>query len=120
MRGKSWPLRALQLSAFKTCVSEQVADTAEHARKAAAKVVVGYDTTMVGPPVLSIEDAINQNSYHQLHWLALNSMYPVGDILNGFAGADLIIEGAEVHMFRILFQLYTLFKFSDFKLFCRR
>lgn len=105
------------MSAFKTRVSEQVADTAEHAWKAAAKVIVGYDTTTVGPPVLSVEDAINQNSYHQLHWLASNSMYPVGDIVNGFAGADLIIEGAEVHMFMILFQLYTLFKFSDFKLF---
>lgn len=66
-----------------------VADTPEHARRAVAKVNITYQDLK---PILSVEDAIKNNSFFQPDKKILH-----GDVEKAFKEADHVIEG-EVHI----------------------
>ena len=62
---------------------------------AAKQAVVEYSTENLLPPILTIEDAIQQNSYIQMPpFLAPK---PVGDYSQGMSEADHKILSADVH-----------------------
>lgn len=62
---------------------------------AAQQAVVEYATDDLEPPILSIEDAIEHNSFFEIPAY----LYPkqVGDFSKGMAEADHRIQSAEVH-----------------------
>eukprot|EP00252_Welwitschia_mirabilis_P005228 TRINITY_DN1571_c0_g1_i1.p1 TRINITY_DN1571_c0_g1~~TRINITY_DN1571_c0_g1_i1.p1 ORF type:complete len:1281 (+),score=269.60 TRINITY_DN1571_c0_g1_i1:1241-5083(+) len=89
-----------QLFAEKTveCIGQpiglMVANTWHEAKVAANKVKVHYDTETLGPPILTVDDAIAKESFHQVPgWC---SPKPVGDFQKGMMDADHKIESAEV------------------------
>jgi hypothetical protein len=61
---------------------------------ASKQAVVEYSMDNLGPPILSIEDAIEHKSYFEIPPM----FYPkeVGDFSKGMAEADKKIESAEV------------------------
>ena len=61
---------------------------------AAKQAVVEYSTENLQPPILTIEDAIQQNSYFQIPTFL--SPKPVGDYDQGVSEADHTLS-AEVH-----------------------
>jgi indole-3-acetaldehyde oxidase len=72
----------------------QIAETQRYANMAAKQAVVEYSTENLQPPILTIEDAIQRNSYIQIPpFLAPK---PVGDYNKGMAEADHKILSAEV------------------------
>ncbi|XP_057820300.2 indole-3-acetaldehyde oxidase isoform X2 [Cryptomeria japonica] len=73
-----------------------VADTWHDAKRAADKVTIDYDCETLGPPILSVEDAVAKNSFYQVPgWMAPK---PIGDLAKGMSEADIRIESAEVRM----------------------
>lgn len=73
-----------------------VANTWHNARKAADKVKVDHNCELLGPPILSVEDAVAKESYFQVPgWW---SPTPVGDLAKGMSEAHCRIESAEVKM----------------------
>jgi xanthine dehydrogenase molybdopterin-binding subunit B len=72
----------------------QIAETQKYANMAAKQAVVEYSTGNLQPPILTIEDAIQRNSYFQIPpFLAPK---PVGDYNKGMSEADHKILSAEV------------------------
>ena len=61
---------------------------------AAKQAEIEYSTDNLGPPILSIEDAIEQSSYFEIPPM----FYPkqIGNFSKGMAEADQKIESAEV------------------------
>ncbi|NP_001105308.1 indole-3-acetaldehyde oxidase [Zea mays] len=73
-----------------------IAETQRYANMAAKQAVVEYSTENLQPPILTIEDAIQRNSYIQIPpFLAPK---PVGDYNKGMAEADHKILSAEVKL----------------------
>jgi len=73
----------------------QIAQTQKYAYMAAKQAVIEYSTENLQPPILTIEDAIQRNSYFQTPpFLAPK---PVGDYNQGMSEADHKILSAEVH-----------------------
>ncbi|KAL3677014.1 hypothetical protein R1sor_026962 [Riccia sorocarpa] len=70
-----------------------VADSYEHAMQAAAKVEVEYDETTLGPPILSLEEAVEKNSF-KVSELAFMGSASAGDDLEK---GDYRIEKAELY-----------------------
>jgi len=66
-----------------------IADTAAHAHSASLLVNVTYAN--VGTPLLSIEDAMNANSYWPQE--LINPPITQGDINQGFANSDVVFTG---------------------------
>jgi indole-3-acetaldehyde oxidase len=72
----------------------QIAETQRYAYMAAKQAVIEYSTENLQPPILTIEDAIQRNSYFQVPpFLAPK---PVGDYNQGMSEADHKILSAEV------------------------
>ena len=64
----------------------QIAETQKYAYMAAKQAVIEYSTEKLEPPILTIEDAIQHNSYFQTPpFLAPR---PVGDFEQGMSEAD--------------------------------
>ncbi|CAL4919469.1 unnamed protein product [Urochloa decumbens] len=73
-----------------------IAETQKYAYMAAKQAVIEYSTENLQPPILTIEDAIQQNSYFQVPpFLAPK---PVGDYNQGISEADHKIISAEVKL----------------------
>jgi indole-3-acetaldehyde oxidase len=71
-----------------------IAETQRYAYMAAKQAVIEYSTENLQPPILTIEDAIQRNSYFQVPpFLAPK---PVGDYNQGMSEADHKILSAEV------------------------
>lgn len=75
----------------------QVADTQNNANLAAKLALVNYDTEGLDPPILTVEEAVEQSSFFDVPPF----LYPqkVGDFSKGMAEADHKILSAEVHCF---------------------
>uniref|UniRef100_A0A453M0P9 Aldehyde oxidase/xanthine dehydrogenase a/b hammerhead domain-containing protein n=1 Tax=Aegilops tauschii subsp. strangulata TaxID=200361 RepID=A0A453M0P9_AEGTS len=73
-----------------------IAETQKYAYMAAKQAVIDYSTENLEPPILTIEDAIQHNSYFQTPpFLAPR---PVGDIDQGMSQADHKILSGEVKL----------------------
>ncbi|CAN6303248.1 unnamed protein product [Urochloa humidicola] len=73
-----------------------IAETQKYAYMAAKQAVIEYSTENLQPPILTIEDAIQRNSYFQVPpFLAPK---PVGDYNQGMSEADHKIISAEVKL----------------------
>ncbi|RLN16946.1 indole-3-acetaldehyde oxidase [Panicum miliaceum] len=73
-----------------------IAETQRYAYMAAKQAVIEYSTENLQPPILTIEDAIQRNSYFQVPpFLAPK---PVGDYNQGMSEADHKILSAEVKL----------------------
>ncbi|VAI23006.1 unnamed protein product [Triticum turgidum subsp. durum] len=73
-----------------------IAETQKYAYMAAKQAVIEYSTEKLEPPILTIEDAIQHNSYFQTPpFLAPR---PVGDIDQGMSQADHKILSGEVKL----------------------
>jgi xanthine dehydrogenase molybdopterin-binding subunit B len=73
----------------------QIAETQKYAYMAAKQAVIEYSTENLEPPILTIEDAIQRNSYfHPPPFLVPR---PVGDFDKGMSEADHKILSGEVH-----------------------
>ncbi|ONM10126.1 aldehyde oxidase4 [Zea mays] len=73
-----------------------IAETQKYAYMAAKQAIIEYSTENLQPPILTIEDAIQRNSYFQVPpFLAPK---PVGDYNKGMAEADQKILSAEVKL----------------------
>lgn len=77
-------------------IGVMVADTYDHAKEAAGRVKVYYDTQSVGPPILSAKEALEQNSTFPVHFMVANSFGPIDDITEGFAAGEMKLENVEV------------------------
>ena len=75
----------------------QLAETQRYANMARKQVVIEYDTTDLKPPILTVEQAVQNNSYFEVP----PEMYPkqVGDFSKGMAEADHKILSTEVCSF---------------------
>jgi hypothetical protein len=74
---------------------------------AAKQADIEYSTENLPPPILTIEDAIQQNSYFQIP-PPLAPM-PVGDYNHGMSEADHKILSAEVNYLFVMFKrMYTI------------
>lgn len=73
-----------------------MADSDQHASDAAAKVHVVYDTEVLGPPILSIEDAVARDSFISLPPFVTSGLSSVGDAAQALSQAEERIENAEV------------------------
>ncbi|KAM3303282.1 abscisic-aldehyde oxidase [Capsicum chacoense] len=73
-----------------------VADSQKSADVAARTALVEYDTENVGPPILTVEEAVEKSSFFQIP----PPMYPkqVGDFSKGMAEADHKILSAEIRL----------------------
>lgn len=58
---------------------------------------VEYNTSSVGPPVLTVEDAVARGSTFPVHMYMANATKGVGDYAKGLSEADLVIENFQVH-----------------------
>jgi len=75
-------------------LSKQVADTYDHAKLAAGKVSVDYDTQSVGKPVMNCQEAVAQNSIHPLHSFGSPKVkHPIGDVDKALAEAEFKLVG---------------------------
>ncbi|CAN6286573.1 unnamed protein product [Urochloa humidicola] len=73
-----------------------IAETQKYAYMAAKQAIIEYSTENLQPPILTIEDAIQRNSYFQVPpFLAPK---PVGDYNQGMSEADHKIISAEVKL----------------------
>lgn len=63
---------------------------------AAKQAVIEYSTENLRPPILSIEDAIEHNSFFQTPQFFAPKLQPVGDYNQGMYEADHKILSAEV------------------------
>ncbi|KAF8659336.1 hypothetical protein HU200_058539 [Digitaria exilis] len=73
-----------------------IAETQRYAYMAAKQAVVEYNTENLLPPILTIEDAIQHNSYFQTPPVFVHK--PVGDYNQGMSEADHKILSAEVKL----------------------
>ncbi|KAJ3707264.1 hypothetical protein LUZ61_010969 [Rhynchospora tenuis] len=73
-----------------------IAETQKYANLAAKQAVIEYSTDNLEPPILSVEDAIERNSFFQIPPM----FYPkqIGDFSKGMAEADQKIESGEVKL----------------------
>ncbi|KAM7522805.1 hypothetical protein LguiA_012707 [Lonicera macranthoides] len=73
-----------------------VADTQKRADMAAAMAIVDYDTEDLGPPILTVEEAVEKSSFYEVPPF----LYPehVGDFSKGMAEADHKILSAEIKL----------------------
>nr|CAB3452602.1 unnamed protein product [Digitaria exilis] len=71
-----------------------IAETQRYAVMAAKQVIVEYDTEGLSPPILTVEQAVENSSYFSVP----SEYYPneVGDVSKGMAEADHKIPAAEV------------------------
>nr|CAB3456310.1 unnamed protein product [Digitaria exilis] len=71
-----------------------IAETQRYADMAAKQVIVEYDTEGLSPPILTVEQAVENSSYFNVP----SEYYPneVGDVSKGMAEADHKIPAAEV------------------------
>eukprot|EP01099_Mayorella_cantabrigiensis_P001300 TRINITY_DN1561_c0_g1_i1.p1 TRINITY_DN1561_c0_g1~~TRINITY_DN1561_c0_g1_i1.p1 ORF type:complete len:805 (-),score=201.37 TRINITY_DN1561_c0_g1_i1:192-2579(-) len=69
-----------------------IADSQQHANEAAQYVAVTY--TNIKTPILNIQDAISQSSYHPVSPSDYGSPVETGNITIGFAGSDYVVEGS--------------------------
>ena len=76
------------------CSITQIAETQRYAYMAAKQAVIEYSTENLQPPILTIEDAIQRNSYFQVP--PSLAPKPVGDYNQGMSEADHKIISAEV------------------------
>jgi indole-3-acetaldehyde oxidase len=73
----------------------QIAETQNYAYMAAKQADIEYSTEGLEPPILTIEDAIQHNSfYHPPPYLVPK---PIGDFDKGMSEADYKILSAEVN-----------------------
>jgi len=80
----------------------QVADSQKHADIAANLVVIDYDTKDLKPPILSLEEAVENFSLFEVPPPLRG--YPVGDITKGMDEAEHKILGSKVVLFQ---DIYT-------------
>ncbi|GJM96866.1 hypothetical protein PR202_ga13738 [Eleusine coracana subsp. coracana] len=73
-----------------------IAETQKYAYMAAKQAVIEYSTENLQPPILTVEDAIQQNSFFQTPPFAAPK--PVGDYNQGMSEADHKILSAEVKL----------------------
>ncbi|VAI37747.1 unnamed protein product [Triticum turgidum subsp. durum] len=73
-----------------------IAETQKYAYMAAKQAVIEYSTENLEPPILTIEDAIRQNSYFQIP--PYFAPRPVGDFEQGMSQADHKILSGEVKL----------------------
>ncbi|TVU44661.1 hypothetical protein EJB05_04108, partial [Eragrostis curvula] len=73
-----------------------IAETQRYAYVAAKQAVIEYSTENLQPPILTIEDALQQNSYFQIP--PVLAPKPVGDYNRGMSEADQKILSAEVKL----------------------
>jgi len=73
-----------------------IAETQRYAYMAAKQAVIDYSTENLQPPILTIEDAIQRNSYFQVP--PSLAPKPVGDYNQGMSEADHKIISAEVKL----------------------
>ncbi|KAL6893926.1 hypothetical protein ACP4OV_008024 [Aristida adscensionis] len=73
-----------------------IAETQRYAYMAAKQAIVEYSKENLLPPILTIEDAIQHNSYFQIP--AARTPKPVGDYNQGMSKADHRILSAEVNL----------------------
>ncbi|TVU44682.1 hypothetical protein EJB05_04131, partial [Eragrostis curvula] len=73
-----------------------IAETQRYANLAAKQVFIEYNTENLQPPILTIEDAIQQNSY--FHIPPFLAPKPAGDFNQGMSEADHKILSAEVKL----------------------
>ncbi|CAN6213746.1 unnamed protein product [Urochloa humidicola] len=73
-----------------------IAETQRYADMAAKQVIIEYDTNGLNPPILTVEQAVKNNSYFKVP----PELYPreVGDISKGMAEADHKILSTEVKL----------------------
>ncbi|KAG8388873.1 hypothetical protein BUALT_Bualt02G0170300 [Buddleja alternifolia] len=73
-----------------------VAETQKHANWAAKTAIVSYDTDGLGPPILTVEEAVERSSFFDVPPF----LYPqeVGDFSKGMAEADHKILSAEIKL----------------------
>ncbi|CAL5076012.1 unnamed protein product [Urochloa decumbens] len=73
-----------------------IAETQRYADMAAKQVIIEYDTNGLSPPILTVEQAVENSSYFKV----LPELYPteVGDISKGMAEADHKIPSTEVKL----------------------
>ena len=86
------PMNSMNMVLYVT----QIADTYDHAKTAADKVKVVYDTQSVGAPILTYKEAIARDSTYPVHFLFAGDLFPIGDAAKGLEEAEFQIEG-EVH-----------------------
>jgi indole-3-acetaldehyde oxidase len=72
---------------------------------AAKQAVIEYSTENLQPPILTIEDAIQRNSYFQVP--AFAAPKPVGDYNQGMSEADHKIISAEVENSLCIKRMYA-------------
>ncbi len=78
----------------KTCSLTQIAETQRYADMAAKQAVVEYTTDGLKAPILTVEQAVQSNSYFQVP--PERATKQVGDFSNGMAEADHKIMSEEV------------------------
>lgn len=78
----------------KTCSLTQIAETQRYADMAAKQAVVEYTTDGLKAPILTVEQAVQSNSYFQVP--PERAPKQVGDFSNGMAEADHKIMSEEV------------------------
>ncbi|TVU39649.1 hypothetical protein EJB05_13080 [Eragrostis curvula] len=73
-----------------------IAETQRYADMAAKQAVVEYDMDDLGPPIITVEQAVENHSYFKVP----QDLYPkeVGDVAKGMADADHMIPSAEVKL----------------------
>ncbi|CAL5089863.1 unnamed protein product [Urochloa decumbens] len=73
-----------------------IAETQRYADLAAKQVIIEYDTKDLRPPILTVEQAVENSSYFSVP----SEFYPkeVGDVSRGMAEADHKIQAAEVKL----------------------
>jgi indole-3-acetaldehyde oxidase len=100
----------------------QIAETQRYAYMAAKQAVIEYSTENLQPPILTIEDAMQQNSYFQIPpFLAPK---PAGDFKQGMSKADHKILSAEVHtlicVYILVFLITSSYRQRNNQCSCRR
>ncbi|KAF8655092.1 hypothetical protein HU200_061223 [Digitaria exilis] len=73
-----------------------IAETQRYADMAAKQVIIEYDTEDLGPPILTVEEAVEKSSYFEVP----PDLYPkeVGDVSKGMSEADHRIPSTEVKL----------------------
>jgi hypothetical protein len=84
----------------------QVAETQRYANLARKQVIIEYDTKDLKPPILTVEQAVQNNSYFNVP----PERYPnqVGDFSKGMAEADHKIMSTEVCSFHFLWDIFIM------------
>lgn len=88
------------------CSITQIAETQKYAYMAAKQAIIEYSTENLPPPILTIEDAIQRNSYFQIP--PFFATKPIGSYNQGMSEADHKILSAEVHSSPLSSKLYIL------------